>query len=111
MCNPKNLDPKTNINLQGEQEEKKGRNVLLPHNGINKTKKKKRKIQATVESTNKSAFVVVLTQGHQGMCVSQEPVRNQIVLLTRKIRKERKRKERNLLPHIGTPQKMNPGYG
>jgi hypothetical protein len=22
-----------------------------------------------------------------------------------------KKKERNLLPHIGTPQKMNPGYG
>ena len=78
-------------------------------------KKNLKNIQATVESRNKSAFVVVLTQGHQSMCVSQKPERNQIVLLTRKIHKERKRKERkkerNLLPHIGTPQKKNPGYG
>lgn len=95
MCNSDNLDPKTKINLQGEQQEKKGKkNVLLPQNGINKSKKKFKKIQATVESRNKSAFVVVLTQGHQSMCVSQKPERNQIVLLTRKIRKERKRKER-----------------
>lgn len=35
-------------------------------------KKKFKNIQATVESRNKSAFVVVLTQGHQSMCVSQK---------------------------------------